>query len=81
MRLTQRGLLFLLHTANEWLRTALPNANKPLPHKEFCLFVTLVGLSIAKPLFVLLVLPILLCGFIVVEPIVEDIWVCIFEVI
>ena len=32
MRLTQRGLLFLLHMANEWLKTASQNANKPLPH-------------------------------------------------
>ncbi len=79
MRLTQRGLLFLLRTANEWLRTALLNANKPLLHKDFCPFVILVGLSVAKPLLAPLVLPILLLVLLWSNLYAEDIWVCIFE--
>ena len=81
MRLTQRGLLFLLHKANERPRTALPNANKPLPQKDFCTFVIPVGLSVAKALFVPPVLPILLLVLLWSNLYVENIWVCIFEVI
>ena len=81
MRLTQPRLLFLLHKANEWLITALPNANNPLPHKDFCPYVIPVGLSVAKALFVPPVLPILLLVLLWSNLYVEDIWVCIFEVI